>query len=236
MNVPPGSAALNSIEAGGEQSKHPHPSPLPEGEGTYVRSRYLRQLALRREAEEMRRLVGYGLTLGWILTLVAGFLFFCVKSRFDWLWCGLMWLGMAHLVAAVVLPQALAWPERIWMMIARWQGHVVMTVVLTAVYYLLLWPVGCFSRRYKRGFVQWSGPQPEVATAWQPIDLVGEESLAVGNARSRSLPVLLAGVVGFFFRRGNYVLLPILILLLVLGLVLFIVQSSVLAPFIYPLF
>jgi hypothetical protein len=201
-----------------------------------VRSRYLQQLALRREAEEVRHLIGYGLTLGWILFLVGSFLLCCVPSRVDWLWTVTALVGVAHLVLAVLVPQLLAWPERIWMTVARWQGHVVMTVLLTAVYYLLLWPVGCFSRRYKRGFVQWSGQQPEVVTAWQPIDLAGEESPSIANSRSRSLPMLLAGVVGFFFRRGNYVLLPILILLLVLGLVLFIVQSSVLAPFIYPLF
>lgn len=225
-----GSAASSLIEAGREQ----HDATLSAGQP--VRSRYLQQLALRREAAEIRRLIGYGLTLGWILTLVAGFLFFCVKSRFDWLWCGLMWLGIAHLVAAVVLPQALVWPERVWMTVARWQGHVVMTVLLTIVYYLLLWPAGYFSPRYKRGFYHWSDQSPDLASAWQPMDLAGEESPAIANARSRSLPLLLAGVIGFFFRRGNYVLLPIIILLIVLGLVLFIVQNSVLAPFIYPLF
>lgn len=226
----PGSAASSLIEAGGEQ----HDATLSGGQP--VRSRYLQQLALRRESDEVRRLIGYGLTLGWILTLVAGFLFFCVKSRFDWLWCGLMWVGIAHLVAAVMLPQVLVWPERIWMTIARWQGHIVMTVLLTTVYYTLLLPAGRLLPRYKRGFWHWSEQPPEMATAWQPIDLAGEESPATASARSRSLPMLLAGVIGFFFRRGNYVLLPILILLIVLGLVLFVVQNSVLAPFIYPLF
>lgn len=230
MSVTPGSVASNLIEVGGTQHDAAPSGELP------VRSRYLQQLALRREAAEIRRLIGYELTLGWILTLVAGFLFFCVKSRFDWLWCGLMWLGMAHLVAAVLLPQALVGPERMWMTIARWQGHVVMTVLLTTVYYVLLWPAGRFSPRYKRGFVRWRDLPPDTVTAWQPIDLAVDESPAIWSARSRSLPLLLAGVIGFFFRRGNYVLLPILILLIVLGLVLFIVQNSALAPFIYPLF
>ena len=43
-------------------------------------------------------------------------------------------------------------------------------------------------------------------------------------------------MIAFFFRRGNYVLLAIVILLVVLGLVLYFVQSSALAPFIYTLF
>jgi hypothetical protein len=200
------------------------------------RSGYLQQLALRREAAEIRRLIVYGLTIGWILALVAGFLFFCVKSRFDWLWCSLMVLGCLHLAAAVVLPQALIWPERIWMTVARWQGHVVMTVLLTAVYYLLLWPASRFSRRQTTGFYRWTDQPAKSSSSWQTIDLTADDTPAAANARYRGLPMLLAGVIGFFFRRGNYILLPILILLLILGLVLFIVQSSVLAPFIYPLF
>jgi hypothetical protein len=202
---------------------------------------YLQQLALRREAAEIRRLIAYGLTIGWILTLVAGFLFFCVKSRLDWLWCSFIVIGILHLAAAVVLPQALIWPERIWMAIARWQGHIVMTVLLSFVYYLLLWPAGRLSRSSATGFFRWAEQPPVTTTAWQAIELSGNEfsgSEPPGSLRSRSrgLPLLLFSVIGFFVRRGNYILLPIVILLIVLGLVLFIVQSSVLAPFIYPLF
>ncbi len=241
MSGLPGSAASSLIEVDGGQLKHPHPSPLPEGEGAVaaaqpVRSRYLQRLTLRREADEVRRLIGYGLTLGWIFFFVGSFLLCCVPSRLDWLWTATALAGVGHLVLAVLVPQLLAWPEWVWMTVARWQGHVVMTVLLTIVYYLLLWPASWFSRRYQRGFFRWTALPPGAATAWQPIDLAGDELLTVANSRSRSLPLLLAGVIGFFFRRGNYVLLPILILLLLLGLVLFIVQSSVLAPFIYPLF
>src|SRR3954454_11873670 len=121
MSAPPGSAASSSIEAVGHNPISMSASELPP------RSGYLQQLALRREAAEIRRLIVYGITLGWILAIVAGFLFFCVKSRLDWLWGSLMVLGCLHLAAAVVLPQALLWPERIWMTIARWQGHLVMT-------------------------------------------------------------------------------------------------------------
>ena len=200
------------------------------------RGAYLQQLALRREAADIRRLIVYGLTLGWILTLVAGVLFYCVKSRLDWLWGALMVIGGLHLFAAVVVPQALIWPERAWMTIARWQGHLVMTLMLTLVYYLLLWPASRFARGQTAGFFRWSVRPPPSSTSWQPIDLAASESDAVASSRYRSLPLLLAGVIGFFFRRGNYILLPIIILLIVLGLLLFMVQSSVLAPFIYPLF
>jgi len=230
MSAPLGCAASSSTEAARQNLSSISVEMQPP------RADYLQQLALRREAAEIRRLIVYGLTIGWILTFVAGFLFFCVKSRLDWLWCSIMVIGIFHLAAAVVLPQALIWPERIWMTIARWQGHIVMTVLLSVVYYLLLWPASRLSRSSAAGFFGWDEHPPATTAAWQAIEVTEHEPSSALGSRYRGLPLLLFGVIGFFVRRGNFILLPIVILLIVLGLVLFIVQSSVLAPFIYPLF
>jgi hypothetical protein len=226
MSVPTGSAALNSTERRAERANK---SLLPQ------RQSYLEQLALRREATAIREQTAYGLVMGWMLTLVAGFLFFCVPSQVDWLWATCMALGVLHLVAAVIVPQSLAWPQRIWMTIARWQGWLVMNVLLTVIYFALIWPASFFDRKRIRGFLQWEHQPPAEPTAWLPIEATGE---IAENAAShyRSLPLLLASLIAFFFRRGNYLLIPIIILMVVLGLILYFVQSSALAPFIYTLF
>jgi hypothetical protein len=218
MSAPTGSAASNSTKTAD------------------ARVGYLQALALRREALAVRRHIVYGLVMGWVLTLVAGFVFFCVPSRFDWLWCSLMLVGLMHLAAAVIVPQALAWPERAWMIVARWQGWIVMTALLTAIYFVLIWPASVFSRRRTRGFVAWDSHAPKTSTSWEPIELLESDSAWVASNRYRSLPLLLAAVVGFFFRRGNYLLVLIVVLLVLLGLILYFVESSALAPFIYTLF
>jgi hypothetical protein len=159
-----------------------------------------------------------------------------VPSRLDWLWAALMTIGGLHLWAAVVVPQALAWPERVWTALARWQGWLVMTVLLTIVYFALIWPAAGLSRRKTRGFVSWNDEPPPLVSAWETIDVAELGADDVGRKRYRSLPVLLASVVSFFVRRRNYVLLPILVLLIILGLALYFAQSSVVAPFIYTLF
>jgi hypothetical protein len=216
MNAPAGSAA-----------SHPTEPPPP----------YLQRLAQRQAEADVRRQSAYGLILGWILTLVPGFLYFCVPSRLDWLWSALAILGLFHLAAAVLLPQLLAWPERAWMGIARLQGGLIMAVLLTLVYYAMIWPVGLLSRRRAaKPFFAWSKAPPEERSAWRPIDLTEVESGKAAQGRMRSVPVLLAGVLAVFVRQGRYLVLPVLLLLLLLGLVLFFVQSSALAPFIYNLF
>lgn len=228
MSAPPGSAALNS-------TKEAHLAPITPAKDR-PRSAYLQNLALRREAAAIRQQTVYGLVMGWVLTLVAGFLYFCVPSRLDRLWMTLIAVGLMHLAAAIVLPQALAWPQRLWIALARWQGWLVMTILLTIVYFCLIWPASLFSRRRAAGFVAWDDRPPDSTTAWQPVDVADANDTTRVEQRTRSLPFLLASMIAFFFRRGDYVLLPILILLLVLGLVLYFVQSSALAPFIYTLF
>src|SRR5262245_36921193 len=230
MSAPIGSAASNwTDEAPAEMSTDDRPAT------SRPRAGYLRDLALRREGMAIRQQIVYGLAMGWVLTLVAGFMFCCVVSRLDRLWVTLIVVGLIHLAAAVLLPQALYWPERVWSKIAHWQGWLVMTVLLSIIYFVLIWPVGFLSRRRTRGFVSWEAHPSNLKSAWQPMELI-ESDADSEKAGYRSLPLLLASVIGFFFRRGDYLLVLIVILLVVLGLVLYFVQSSALAPFIYTLF
>ena len=102
MSVPTGSAASNWTDEA--------PAEMPTDDRTAQsrpRSGYLRDLALRRDALAIRRQIVYGLAMGWVLTLVAGFMFCCVVSRLNWLWVTLIVVGLIHLAAAVILPQAL---------------------------------------------------------------------------------------------------------------------------------
>src|SRR5438876_6160053 len=111
------------------------------------RSPYLSQLDLRRRVAAIRRQTVYGVVMGWVLTLVGAFVLCCVPSRVDWLWQTMSIVGLVHLVAAVVLPQALVWPERAWIALARLQGWLTMTILLTIVYFVLIWPASYFDRK-----------------------------------------------------------------------------------------
>src|SRR5689334_11177723 len=108
MSAPSGSAASTLTD------ERPDNREQPSALARRQRSTYLSRLELRRQAAAIRRQTAYGLVLGWVLTLVGGFILCCVPSRVDWLWQTLFIIGLAHLFTAVTLPQALAWPERAW--------------------------------------------------------------------------------------------------------------------------
>ena len=214
----------------------------PEG---LRRSPYLSQLAERREREEVRQLTSFGLTMGWLFTLVGGFCWFCVISQIDWFWRALMTSGLLLLVLGTVLPQALAGPHRLWMGLAHLQGRLVMTVLLTVVYVVMIVPLGWYQRRRQGGgqpFYRWDPTQPAQnlpagTTAWETLSPSESSPTTTRRqtGRTRSLVSLLAETLSFFAQRGHYLLLPVLLFLLLLGLILFFVQTSALAPFIYTL-
>lgn len=220
--VPIGSNALNSTE-------------IAEA---LAPTRYASRLAERRERDEIRQLTRFGLTLGWLFTLVGGFCWLCVISHIDWFWCFLTSVGLIMVTLGTVLPQSLYWPHRCWMGLAHLQGRLVMSVLLTIAYFLLICPLGWWERK-KRGnsqpFFSWDTDPPILTTGWEPFTEIPAHAVAQDSSRSksRSLLWLFIETLAFFTRRGHYLLLPVLILLLLLGLILFFVQSSVLAPFIY---
>ena len=220
--MPNGSSVLNSTDA---------PPAL-------TRSPYLRRLAERRETDEIRQLTSFGLTVGWLLTILGGFCWFCVISQIDWFWRGLMITGLVLIVLGTVLPQLLYWPHRLWMGLAHLQGRLVMTVLLTLVYFLLISPLGWWERKRHGGshpFHSWDKAPPGLITGWEQLPELSPDLVVSKQKvfRSRSLLSMLSETLVFFAERGHYLLLPVLLFLLFLGLVLFFVQTSALAPFIY---
>ena len=220
--MPNGFNALNSTEA----------TPV------LLRSRYLRRLDERRESNEIRQLTNFGLTIGWLFTLLGGFCWFCVISQIDWFWRSMMTAGLMLLFLGTVLPQLLYWPHRLWMGLAHRQGRLVMIVLLTVVYFGLISPLGLWERRRRGGthpFHSWDKTPPTLTTGWEALPQSTPDNIASEAQRSgsRSLISLFAETLIFFAERGHYLLLPVLLFLLLLGLILFFVQTSALAPFIY---
>ena len=234
----------------------PNPTPAPNPTTHHPASpRYAHALAERRQLARVEQLAQFGLAVGGVFALTGGFCWLCVVSSLDVLWLTLLLTGSVLVVLGTCVPESLERPCRWWMTLAHWQGRIVMTVVLTMVYFTLIVPAGWLLRR-RHGthpFHTWNGSPPANALGWEPLPqrdhvplstaasaggsparLVVTRGIALSDRRS--LPRLLLATLGFFYERGHYLLLPILIVLLGLGLLLFFVQGSVLAPFIYTLF
>lgn len=201
------------------------------------RSPYLRAHQATEARRDLKRLTSFGILIGWVLLLLGSFGWSALSAAPDPVWIALAVVGGALLVAGTFLPESLRLPERLWMGLAQIMGRVVMGALLTAVYLVWFWPLGTL-QRLRRGchpFYAWTDAAPTSAVGWEAITELGPRGEVAASAR-RNLVGQLLGTIIFFARRGHLALLPAIVVLLLIGLILFFVSSSALAPFVYTVF
>jgi len=88
-------------------------------------------------------------------------------------------------------------------------------------------------RRSKEAFIEWESSASSRRPAWTPKEVTADSGV---RFQRRYLAHSLMMVMLHFQRRKLYFLLPFLAIVLALGLALFFVKGSALAPFIYTLF
>ena len=199
---------------------------------------YLQRLEERLLTSGLKRQIVFGMGLGWILFFLGGFNYYFVVGAHDVLWKTLGCIGVLFLVVSIVFPTAFAPLEKLWMMIGKRIGSVIFGVILTAVYFLFFVPIGILVRsRKSQPFYSWDKVRPINAEGWvEKRQTLGHLSQNKITTKKRSLVSQAFYVLSFFVKNGNYFLIPVLFILLVFGLLMFFVQTSALAPFIYTLF
>lgn len=197
---------------------------------------YLQRRAARLAFEALKREIVFGIVISTMLLAVGAWRYFIVVGANDTLWKGIAICGALGLIAAVVFPALWKGPEQLLAAVMRKLGGFLLGALLALVYVLLIAPVGWLVRRMKGldPIYAWNGAAPAGMEGWHGKEVLYETNL--GQAGKPNLLRRLLGVLRFFADRGHYVFLPVLILLIALGLVLFFVQTSALAPFIYTLF
>jgi hypothetical protein len=152
------------------------------------------------------------------------------------LWSASAGLGQAGLVAALVLPSLWAKPEKAVTGIVHFLGGMAFAAVLALVYLLLVVPVGLALRRGRgtRPIYLWNRNVPAQMEGWSAKEVVFE--IDEGEPGKSGLFKRFRRVLQFFVSRGHLLFLPMLVIVIALGMALFFVKSSALAPFIYTLF
>ncbi len=91
----------------------------------------------------------FGITIGPILMVIAGFLFWRGKESFEILLIS----GFALLVLGLVLPVVLKPIYWIWMVLAVILGWIMTRVILSLLFYVVITPIGSFSRLFGSKFL-----------------------------------------------------------------------------------
>jgi hypothetical protein len=197
---------------------------------------YLQRRAARTACEALKREMIFGLALSTLMLALGLWRYLFVLDARDAVWGTVAAVGALGLLAAVVFPAAWIPVERAMSRAAKLIGGWLLNAILAVVYLLLIAPLGWALRRLKGSdpIYAWRGDAPRSMEGWRPKEVLFETR--VGQTGKPNVARRFLGVLQFFATRGHYVYLPTLVILMSLGLVLFFVKSSALAPFLYTLF
>jgi hypothetical protein len=198
-----------------------------------MQSGYLLRLKLRRAREARRRQIGLGLIGGWLLLLLGTFKWLYVANSSQGAAVAFMVAGGVLFAAGLLCPSRLRPVESALRAAGNGIGHGIFSGLLTVAYFCVITPVG-LAMRLARGPAPFYSGQgaPE---GWTP-KVIDDGSPAGASSNYRPLLLQPLVVFAYFIRLRRFVLIPVLVFLLIAGLVLFFVKSSVLAPLIYTLF
>ncbi len=203
-----------------------------------TRSPYLQRLKQRRQLAKLKEQIIFGLVLGWILTLFSGFHYLFVADTNDLLWQILFYVGLILIALGTIIPSVLFFPENLFQKITQPIGKLVFSLILILCYFLLILPVGLVLQSLKGSepFYAWRKKFLIEVDGWIKWQSPADTQLIRTSAQKRPLIFQPIWVIAYFIRSGNYIFIPVLVFLLIFGLLMFFVQSTGIAPFIYTLF
>jgi hypothetical protein len=196
---------------------------------------YLIRLHDRKESEELKATIIFGLALGWVLTLMGAFRYFFLVQESYWL--TVSQVGLAVLAITVVMPGLISYPQKAIQFVGGFVATQVFKVLIAVVYFIVVLPIGLISQKVygTHPFYSWADAAPANMEGWVDKNVTNQSSSVKGNQKS-SMMLNSLHAFRYFTEHGQLILLPCLVLFLVLGLMGVLVQSSAIAPLIYTLF
>lgn len=198
---------------------------------------FLERRVFREASKKLTGHIVFGLGVSLAVTCFGGYKYYLDIEANNIFWYTVLWSGWGMFGFCVILPSVWGLPERALHELGSWIGHKAMIIILTGVYILLIWPAGILLRqtRGSHPIYKWESTPPSKMIGWQVKKYTYEQAFR-GMSTDRKLKISFLRVITFFVRHGLFIFIPALILILSLGIVLFFLQTSVLAPFVYTLF
>lgn len=199
-------------------------------------SSYLVRRQARLALQELKLRIVFGLVISTLLLTIGVWRHWFVVGAGAEVALVLIMAGALGLALTLIFPTAWGLPESLLGRALRVVGGGLFAILLSLVYVLFITPVGWLVGKLKGRdpIYSWTLAPPDGMEGWHPKQVLCEAHL--GSAGRSSSARRFVKIVRFFIERGHYLFLPTLVVLMALGLVLFFVKSSALAPFIYALF
>ena len=198
-----------------------------------MRETYLEKKARIDAMEEEKNHIIFGLMGGTIQMIVGALNWLTAAGAWEVVCVCVAALGLLLVLPAIVVPAFLKYPYKAFRFFGNTMGKVIFAVILTALYCLFVLPVGLVLRRNReaQGYLSWEQESPEPRSLFADIDRSATQK--TGRASYFGIVHRLLAV---FAANRKFILIPIVIILVIVGLVLFLVSANVVTGFIYTIF
>ena len=102
---------------------------------------------IKSEKSDIRK---FGITIGVILLIIAGFLFWKEKESFQIL----LTFGVSFCILGIVIPFILKPIYWVWMIFATILGWIMTRVILSLLFYIIITPIGLIPRFFGKQFLE----------------------------------------------------------------------------------
>jgi len=193
---------------------------------------YMRIRKLRLDERKVKDSSLFGLASGTMLILISFLRWIVSYSNMAYLWEVLGVIGFFLFMSGALVPQCITWFYNRICCIGNKIGNIIFSTLLFIVYGFFVIPTSLFMRNRKNNYSyilwddEYKGEETSCFSPWRQKQKV--EAKGIRGAAF--------GLIQYLIFNGKIIFIPVVIILLIIGIVLFFVSSSVVAPFIYTLF
>lgn len=208
------------------------------GGSILTKSGYLKRLEEREREQRLNGQAVFGVIGGGLLFAISGFKYFYLGGEIEQLWAALCFTGGILMLVGFFYPPALAPVLKVYFKIGNFIGNLFLSIVLSLIYFLVITPGGAIVKKVRGAapFYSWDTTSPAPIEGWTPKIVQVEEKPVSRTSKNRYLLAQPFLVITYFIRYKNFVFIPVLLLLITIGLLMFFITTSTLAPLIYTLF
>lgn len=193
---------------------------------------YLKKRKFRLDERRVKDSSLFGLMLGTILIIISFLRWIVSYSNMSYFWEVSGVIGFFLFMTGALVPQCITCFYNGMRYVGNKIGNIIFSVLLFIVYAIFVIPISFFIKDRKKdySYILWDdeykGEETSCFLPWKEKKKV--EAKGIRGATF--------GLIQYFILNGKIIFVPVVIILLMIGIILFFVSSSVFAPFIYTLF
>lgn len=181
---------------------------------------FIKKLNETKEKKQKFQSIYFGIMFGIVLLFVSIFrLITDMNINNDKFYFILLFIGLVDLFFVIFIPSKLKYIEKVVLFVGKMIGTIILSILLLIVYIIWFIPASIISKFLNK---------KNKTTFHSKNKIIIKKS-------SNNIFSQINGIFSYFLFDGGWYLIPILLIFIIIGLILFFAQSPAVAPLIYPL-